>query len=191
MSDPWSTSQSPEITGSKISWVDSWFADFLCNLLKKNCSLKSDRQKTSSLLNTKIYVSDTCLSTNRSHSVDLRFCGKHRDTAPGLGLWRWATSCSAGFNRIEEQVQTDPKFITLNEKTWCPVHLKIRLVQGNLSRCFQAKIGWFTKCLTEREDFPLSHHEPFFRLSNPANVAKSLLDGNREHLLDEGRKWNL
>ena len=150
MSDPWSTSHSPEITGSKISWVDSWFADFLCNLPKKNCSLKSDRQKTSSLLNTRRFTCQTPVFPPTDHSVDLRFCGKHRDTAPGLGLWRWATSCSAGLNRIEKQVQNDPKFITLNEKTWCPVHLKIRLVQGNLSRCFQAKIGWFTKRLTER-----------------------------------------
>ena len=29
----------------------------------------------------------------------------------------------------------------------------------------------------------LRSNEPFFRFSNPANVAKSLLDGNREHLL--------
>ena len=29
--------------------------------------------------------------------------------------------------------------------------------------------------------------EPFFRFSNPANVAKCLLDGNRDHLLAEAR----
>ena len=46
---------------------------------------------------------------------------------------------------------------------------------------------------SERDDFPLRHHqgfgsnEPFIRFSNPANVAKSLLVGNRDHLLAEAR----
>ena len=46
---------------------------------------------------------------------------------------------------------------------------------------------------SDREDFPLRHqqvfgsNESFFRFSNPANVAKSLLDGNRDHLLAEAR----
>ena len=47
--------------------------------------------------------------------------------------------------------------------------------------------------LSDREDFPLRQqqvfgsNEPFIRFSNPANVAKSLLDGNRDHLLAEAR----
>ena len=46
---------------------------------------------------------------------------------------------------------------------------------------------------SDREDFPLRHqqvfgsNEPFFRFSNPVNAAKSLLDGNRDHLLAEAR----
>ena len=46
---------------------------------------------------------------------------------------------------------------------------------------------------SDREDFPSRHqlvfgsNDPFFRCSNPANVAKSLLDGNRAHLLAEAR----
>ena len=45
----------------------------------------------------------------------------------------------------------------------------------------------------DRDDFSLRHqrilgsNEPFIRFSNPANVAKSLLDGNRDHLLAEAR----
>ena len=190
MSDPWSTSQSPEITGSRFLGLILG-SQIFCVIFPRRTPAWRVTDRRQVVYWTRRFTCQTPVFPPTDHSVDLRFCGKHRDTAPGLGLWRWATSCSAGFNRIEKQVQNDPKFITLNEKTWCPVHLKIRLVQGNLSRCFQAKIGWFTKRLTEREDFPLSHHEPFFRLSNPANVAKSLLDGNREHLLDEGRKWNL
>ena len=44
-----------------------------------------------------------------------------------------------------------------------------------------------------RDEFSLRHqqvfgsNEPFIRFSNPANVAKSLLDGNRDHLLAEAR----
>ena len=77
------------------------------------------------------------------HSVNLWLSGKHRD-ASGIGLRRrttefWVHHCTY---RSEKQVQNDRKFVTLNEKTLCPVHLKIRSVQGNLSHCFQAKIGW-------------------------------------------------
>ena len=51
----------------------------------------------------------------------------------------WLHHCT---NKSEEQVQNDRKFITLNEHTGCPVHLKIQQVQGNLSHCFEAQIGW-------------------------------------------------
>ena len=46
---------------------------------------------------------------------------------------------------------------------------------------------------SDREDFSLRHQQVFgnnklfFRFSNPANVAKSLLDGNRDDLLAEAR----
>ena len=30
-------------------------------------------------------------------------------------------------------------------------------------------------------------NEPFFRFSSPVNVAKALLDGNRDHLLAEAK----
>ena len=34
------------------------------------------------------------------HSVDVQLSGKHRDTASGIVLRRWATSCSAGFTPV-------------------------------------------------------------------------------------------
>ena len=46
---------------------------------------------------------------------------------------------------------------------------------------------------SDGEDLPLRHqqvfgsNEPFFRFFNPENVAKSLLDGNRDHMLAEAR----
>ena len=56
--------------------------------------------------------------------------------------------------RSEEQVQNDHKKITLKEKTWCPVHLKIRQVQGNLLQCFQARIGWIKAHFPPETNFP-------------------------------------
>ena len=46
---------------------------------------------------------------------------------------------------------------------------------------------------SDREDVPLRHpkvlasNEPFFRFSNPVNSSKSLLDGNRDHILAEAK----
>ena len=95
--------------------------------------------------------------------------------------------------RSEEQVQNDHKFITLWENAWCPVHLKIRSlsVQGNLSQCLQVRVGWGeTHFPRERESHLLML---FLRLRNrfsdfpTRQVAKSLLDGNGDHLLTQAR----
>ena len=61
-------------------------------------------------------------------------------------------------------------------------------------------VAWFSsqnrlnrETCSDGEDFPLRHqqvcgsNESFFRFYNPANVARSLLDGNRDHLLAEAR----
>ena len=46
---------------------------------------------------------------------------------------------------------------------------------------------------SDKEDFSVRHqqvfgsNEPSIRFSNPANVAKSLVDGNRDHLLADTR----
>ena len=46
---------------------------------------------------------------------------------------------------------------------------------------------------SDGQDFPLRHqqvfrsNEPLIRFSNPANVAKSLLDGHRDHMFAEAR----
>ena len=61
-----------------------------------------------------------------------------------------------------------------------------------MSRCFQPK--WVeSRNVNDREDFPLRYqqvfgsNELFFRFSLQANVAKSFLDENRDHLLAEAR----
>ena len=58
---------------------------------------------------------------------------------------------------------------------------------------FSSKNKLNQETFSDGEDFPLRHqqvfgsNEPFFRFSNPVNAAKSLLDGNRDHLLAEAR----
>ena len=57
---------------------------------------------------------------------------------------------------------------------------------------FSSKNWLNPETFSEREDFSRRHqqvlgnNEPLFRLSNPANVATSFLDGNRDHLLAKG-----
>ena len=53
--------------------------------------------------------------------------------------------------------------------------------------------GFVVKQKRFPKNFPLRHqqvfgsNEPFFRFSNLANVVKSLLDGNRDHMLAEAK----
>ena len=64
---------------------------------------------------------------------------------------------------------------------------------GKLVVLFSSQNRLNRETFSKREDFPFRHqrvvgsNEPFFRFSNPAKVAKSLLDGNRDHLLAEAR----
>ena len=61
------------------------------------------------------------------------------------------------------------------------------------SRCFSSKNRSNQETFSNRDDFSLRHqrvfgsNEPFFRFSNPVTSAKSLLDGNRDHMLAEAR----
>ena len=58
-------------------------------------------------------------------------------------------------------------------------------MQGELSRFFFCKKKRLNqKKFSDGGDFPLRY---FFGFSNPENSAKSLPDGNRDHMLAEGR----
>ena len=57
-----------------------------------------------------------------------------------------------------------------------------------------SSLNWLNQdTFSDGDEFSYRHQqvfgsdEPFIRFSNPANVAKSLLDGNRDHLLAEAR----
>ena len=89
----------------------------------------SQVMRPSSLLNTWIYVSNPCSSTDlvwRRLMIQLR-ASRHRLRTRTWTMSKfvlcWLHHCTY---RSEKQVQNDHKFITLYEKTWCPVHLKIR-----------------------------------------------------------------
>ena len=62
---------------------------------------------------------------------------------------------------------------------------------------FSSKNRSNQETFSDREDFSLRHHqvsvnnEPLFRFSNPVQSAKSLLVGNRHHLLAEAKSERL
>ena len=64
---------------------------------------------------------------------------------------------------------------------------------GKLVALFSSQNRLNQETFSDREDLPLRHqqvfgsNEPFFRFSNPVKSAKSLLAGNRYHLLSEAR----
>ena len=119
--------------------------------------LKTGSPETVSSLNTRIYVPKTCPSTSRSkrqpmtQQKALRHRSRNRTWRTNNFVLCWLHHCTYS---SEKQVQNDRKFITLNEKTWCPVHLKIRCAQWNLSQCFQAKIGWIKTHFPIETNFP-------------------------------------
>ena len=46
------------------------------------------------------FTCQTLVLPPSDHSIDLRLGWEHRDTTSGIGLGRWATSCSAGFTTV-------------------------------------------------------------------------------------------
>ena len=101
----------------------------------------------------------------------------------------WLHHCAY---RSEKQVQNDRKFITLNEKTWCPVHLKIRWAQGNLSQCFQAKIDWIKTQFPIETTFPwdIKKFLGAMTLSSDSltwQMLRNLFLMETDHLLAEAR----
>ena len=84
--------------------------------------------ETVSSLNTRFYVSDPCPSSSRSQrqpNTQWKASRRHRNRTQMMSNFVLCLlhHCAC---RSEKQVQNDRKFITLNEKPWCPVHLNIR-----------------------------------------------------------------
>ena len=101
----------------------------------------------SSLLNTRIYGSSPHSSTDRA---------QRRPTILLRASWHrtrnrtWTISnfvlCWLHHStyRSEKQERNDHKFITLHEKNWCPVHVKIWWVRRDPSRCLHVDAKLYT-----------------------------------------------
>ena len=125
-----------------------------------NTRIISFSPKTSSslntriLLNTRIYVSTPFSSTHRAWRRPTILLGaswhrlRTRTWTMTKFVFCWHHHCQDREANAER-----PQENTLHEKTWCPVHLKIRQVRGDLSRCFQAKTGQIKKHFPTEKDF--------------------------------------
>ena len=109
-----------------------------------------------------IYLSSSCSSTDREKLRPtillraLRHPLLNRTLTMTIFVLWWLHHCTC---RSEKQVQTDHKFITLWEKSWCPVRLKFRRVRGNQSRCFPALRKSSQETPSDREDFSSEHQQ--------------------------------
>ena len=65
--------------------------------------------------------------------------GKHRD-APGIGFWWRTTAYSAGFTTVPTGARS--KHSERENTRSSSLQIRQPEVQGNLSQCFQARIGW-------------------------------------------------
>ena len=90
-------------------------------------------------------------------------------------------------------MQDDRKFVTFNEKTSCPVSSQDPISTGKLVALFSSQNRLDQETFSDRGDYSLRHQqvfrssEPSFRFTYPVNVAKPLVDGNRDHMLAEAR----
>ena len=121
-------------------------------------------RKTIRSLNLRIYVSNLCPTTSRFYLQPMtrqKASRRHRNRTSMTNnfVLCWLHHCTY---RSDELVQNDLKFITLNEKAWWQVHLKIRQpevqgnlwVQGNLSPCFHIREGWIKTRFPIETNFP-------------------------------------
>ena len=157
--------ETPPLTGCEPNWI------------------AEDRETVSSL-NTRIYVSDPCPSTSRlQHQPASSRKASRRSrnlalTTNNFVLW-WPHHRTQVYHFKQEKLMSsssqDP---TSTGKPVAVFSSQNRLNQDTFS---------------DRDEFSLRHQqvlgsdEPFIRFCNPANVAKSLLDENRDHLPAEAR----
>ena len=132
--------------------------------------------ETVSSLSTRIYVSDPCLSTSRSKHQPMTQ-RKHRD-APGVGLRRRTTSCSAGFTTVSTGARSECRTIA-SLSLWTR-KLDVQFISRSDKYRETCRIVFEPKKVESRHIF---RQRRFFLKTS--NVARSLLDGNRDHLLAE------
>ena len=137
-----------------------------------------------------LYGDQTDVLPQAEHDVQVRALRLH--LLNGFG-W-WANTEYAGFTAVvtgerSKQVRTDHEFVTLSQKTQCPVHLISEKVQGNLPRCFHMRESRVKRHFPTESAFPQDikqfreKGESFFRFSDPQEAARTVLEEQRDHQL--------
>ena len=94
--------------------------------------------------------------------------------------------------RSDKQMHNEHMLITQEEKAWCQVLLEILKHHGNLMQCFHATVNRVRtrfpkdRCNESGDRFENSVHY-VFRFADTAHIERSLLDGNKDHLLNQAR----
>ena len=85
----------------------------------------------------------------------------------------WLHRCTY---KREKQEQTNHEFITLSEKTQCPVHLTSEKLQGNLPQCSHTQEGRVKKHFPTEEAFPedINQFKEKVKLSSGSLIRKKL-----------------
>ena len=100
-----------------------------------------------------------------------------------LGILKYQGNLMRGVYRSEKQKA---------ERAWCQVRLEISKFHGNLMRCFRATVNQVkTRFPKETEEMNRETVSRVVFILFSANVGKSLLDGNNDHLLNQARSENL
>ena len=121
-------------------------------------------------------------------SINQWLSGKQRDVSR-MGLRRLHLTTY----RNEKQVQNDHKFISLTEKNLMSSSSQDPTSAGKPVAVFSSRNRLNQDTFSDRDEISLRHlqvfgsSELFIRFSDPASVAKSLPDGNRDHMLAEAR----
>ena len=140
-------------------------------------------------------MSDPCPSTSRSwhQPVTQRKASRrplNRTVTTNNPVLRWHHHCT---HRREEQVQNDRRFYHSERENLMSSSSQDPTSTRKLVAVFSGQKRLKQDTFSDRDEFPLGRQqvfesdEPFIRFSNPANVAKSHLDGNRDHLLVQAR----
>ena len=114
---------------------------------------------------TRRFTCQTLVLPPIDHSVDLRFSGKLSDTATGIGLRRWATSCSAGFTTVPTGARS--KCRTIASLSLWARKLDVQFISRShkyretCRSCFQARTSSIKTHFPTGTNFPSRHQQVF------------------------------
>ena len=101
-----------------------------------------------------------------------------------LGILKYQGKLMRSVYRSEEQMHNEHKLITQDENAWWQVRLESSKFQENLMRCFRATVNRVITRFPKETEVTNRETDKF---ADQANVGKSLLDWNKDHLLNQAR----